>query len=78
MHLTNISKAKAQLSALIEKVIAGQEVIIAKAGKPVAKLVRYERSTEPRKPGALRGKIKISDDFDELPEDIAKVFGMVK
>jgi prevent-host-death family protein len=78
MHLTNISKAKAQLSALIEKVMAGQEVIIGKAGKPVAKLVRYERSTEPRKPGALRGKIKISEDFDELPEDIAKVFGMVE
>ena len=78
MYLTNISKAKAQLSALIEKVMAGQEVIIGKAGKPVAKLVRYERSTEPRKPGALRGKIKISEDFDELPEDIAKVFGMVE
>ena len=78
MHLTNISKAKAQLSALIEKVMAGQEVIIGKAGKPVAKLVRYERSTEPRKPGALRGKIKISEDFDEIPEDIAKVFGMVE
>ena len=78
MHLTNISKAKAQLSALIEKVMAGQEVIIGKAGKPVAKLVRYERSTEPRKPGALRGKIQISEDFDELPEDIAKVFGMVE
>ena len=78
MYLTNISKAKAQLSALIEKVMAGQEVIIGKAGKPVAKLVRYERSTEPRKPGALRGKIQISEDFDELPEDIAKVFGMVE
>ncbi|MFH1674081.1 MAG: type II toxin-antitoxin system prevent-host-death family antitoxin [Pseudomonadota bacterium] len=78
MHLTNISKAKAQLSALIEKVMAGQEVIIRKAGKPVAKLVRYERSTEPRKPGALRGKIQISEDFDELPEDIAKAFGMME
>ena len=78
MHLTNISKAKAQLSALIEKVMAGQEVIIGKAGKPVAKLVRYDRSAEPRKPGALRGKIKISEDFDELPEDIANVFGMVE
>ncbi len=77
MLITNISEAKAQLSALIEKVMSGQEVIIGKAGKPVAKLVRYELSEEPRQPGALKGKIKISDDFDELPRDIAKAFGMV-
>jgi prevent-host-death family protein len=77
MLITNISEAKAQLSALIKKVMAGQEVIIGKAGKPVAKLVRYERSEKPRQPGALRGKIKIGEDFDELPMDIAKAFGMV-
>lgn len=77
MYLTNISEAKAQFSALIEKVMTGKEVIIGKAGKPVAKLVRYERSEKPRQPGALRGKIKIADDFDELPDDIARAFGMV-
>jgi len=76
MYITNISEAKAQLSALIEKVLAGQEVIIGKAGKPVAKLIRYERSEETRRPGALRGKIRIAKDFDELPEDVAKAFGM--
>lgn len=75
MHVTNISEAKANLSALIEKVLAGEEVIIGKAGKPVAKLVRYERSAEPRRPGALKGKIKIAQDFDELPDDIAALFG---
>jgi prevent-host-death family protein len=78
MLVTNISDAKAHLSALIEKVVAGEEVIIGKAGKPVAKLVRYERSTEPRRPGALKGKIKIGKDFDELPEDIAEAFGATK
>ena len=77
MHITNISEAKAHFSALIEKVISGQEVIIGKAGKPVAKLVRYERSQETRRPGALRGKIKIAEDFDELPVDIAEAFGMI-
>ncbi|MCD4755199.1 MAG: type II toxin-antitoxin system prevent-host-death family antitoxin [Deltaproteobacteria bacterium] len=77
MLITNISKAKAELSALIVKVMAGQEVIIGKAGKPVAKLVRYERSEKPRRAGALRGKIKIADDFDKLPSDIAEAFGMV-
>ena len=77
MHITNISEAKAQLSSLIKKVISGQEIIIAKAGQPVAKLVRFERRDEDRRPGALRGKISIADDFDDLPEDIAKAFGMV-
>ena len=77
MQITNISEAKAHLSALIEKVISGQEVIIGKAGKPVAKLVRYERSQEMRRPGALRGKIKIAEDFDDLPDDIAAAFGMI-
>ena len=77
MLITNISKAKAELSALIVKAMAGQEVIIGKAGKPVAKLVRYERSEKPRRAGALRGKIKIADDFDKLPSDIAEAFGMV-
>ena len=77
MLINNISEAKAQLSSLIEKVMTGQEVIIGKAVKPVAKLVRYERSEKPRRPGALRGKIKIADDFNELPKDIAEAFGMV-
>ena len=74
MRITNISEAEAQLSALIEKVLAGEDVIIGKAGKPVARLVRYEPHKEPWRPGALRGKIKIA--FDALPEDIAEAFGM--
>jgi len=77
MQIINISDAKAQLSALIAKVAIGKEVIIGKAGKPVAKLVRYDRSEEVRQPGALRGKVKIADDFDELPDDIAVPFGIV-
>ena len=77
MRITNISETKAQLSSLIEKVIAGEVIIIGKAGKPVAKLVRYERSDAPRTPGALRGKIEIAEDFDDLPEDIAQALGMV-
>jgi prevent-host-death family protein len=76
MYITNISQAKAQLSALIEKVLAGAEIVIGKAGKPVAKLIPYRRSEVPRKPGILKGKIKIAKDFDQLPEDIARSFGM--
>ena len=78
MHIANISEAKAQLSALIEKVMAGEEVIIGKAGKPVARIVKYENNRQIRRPGALKGKIKISDNFDELPNDLAKAFGMVQ
>jgi len=77
MHITNITEAKSHFSALIEKVMSGEEIIIGKAGKPVAKIVKYHRREESRRPGALKGKIKIADDFDELPEDIAKAFGMV-
>ena len=76
MPVTNISEAKAQLSALIERVLTGEEIIIGKAGKPVARLVKYERPTGPRQPGALRGRIRIAEDFDELPEDLRDAFGM--
>lgn len=76
MTVRNISEAKAELSALIEQVLRGHEVIIAKAGKPVAKLVAYRGATRPRKPGALAGKIRIAADFDVLPDDIAAAFGM--
>ncbi len=77
MTITNISEAKAQLSALVERVQAGEEIIIGKAGRPVAKLVKYERSDQPRQPGALRGRIRIAPDFDELPDDLAEAFGMM-
>ena len=78
MQIANISEAKAQLSALIEKVLAGEEVIIGKAGKPVARLIKYDNSRQPRRPGALKGKISISKDFDSLPEDLEIAFGMKK
>ena len=76
MLIVNISQAKAQLSALVAKVMTGKEVLIGRSGKPVAKLVPYDRSQEPRKPGALKGKIEIADDFDALPEDLAAAFGV--
>jgi len=74
--ITNISEAKAQLSALIARVEAGEEIVIGKAGKPVAKLVPFERPKQPRRPGALRGKIRIAPDFDELPDDLLEAFGV--
>jgi len=72
----NISAAKAELSALIEAVQSGSEVIIAKAGKPVARLVAFRGPAKPRTPGAMAGGISIAPDFDTLPDDMAEAFGM--
>jgi len=60
----NIHEAKTQLSRLIAKVEQGEEVVIARAGEPVAKLVRAEPPKRSRKLGAYAGKIWIADDFD--------------
>jgi prevent-host-death family protein len=76
MKVRNISQAKAELSALVESVQKGGEVIIAKAGKPVAKLIAYHGSAHLRTPGSMSGEIWIAPDFDTLPEDIADAFGM--
>ncbi len=76
MEITNISEAKASLSRLVEKVLQGEEVIIGKAGKPVAKLVPFDMETVPRQlgVGGLEGKIWIADDFDDTPDDIIRLF----
>ena len=76
MVITNISEAKANLSKLIEQVLQGQEVIIGKAGKPVAKLVPLDVDTRPRQLGigAWRGQIWVSDDFDEPSEEMIRQF----
>lgn len=74
--LRNIAQAKAELSALLEEVEKGEEVILARAGKPIAKIVAWRGASGPRKPGALAGQISISPDFDTLPDDIAEAFGM--
>ncbi|MDZ4834405.1 MAG: type II toxin-antitoxin system prevent-host-death family antitoxin [Candidatus Melainabacteria bacterium] len=77
MSITNIHDAKSQLSQLIEQAERGEEVIIARAGKPVAKLIPYKKKASRRRGGQWSGKIKVAEDFDQLPEDIGKAFGMV-
>jgi len=76
MVVRNISQAKAQLSALVEEVQKGNEVILAKAGKPVARLVAYRGPSRPRTPGSMAGQIWIAPNFDELPDDMAEELGM--
>ena len=71
MKIINIHEAKTHLSRLIESVIAGEEVVIAKAGKPLVKLIPYVETKQPRQPGGWEGKVTMSDDFDdELPQEI--------
>ncbi len=71
----NIHDAKTNLSKLIKLAIEGEEVIIAKAGKPVAKLVPFVERGKERELDFLKGKIELRDDIDEpLPEEIIEEF----
>ena len=75
MRMVNIHTAKTHLSRLVNEVAAGEEIVIAKAGKPVARLLPFEPRREPRKPGLMKGKIWIAEDFDDpLPEEIMAAF----
>jgi prevent-host-death family protein len=73
MGVFNVHDAKTHLSRLLDRVAQGEEIIIAKSGRPVAKLVRV--SAEPRKPGRLKGRIRIGPGFDDpLPDAILAAF----
>jgi prevent-host-death family protein len=71
----NLYEAKTSLSRLVDRAASGEEIILSKAGKPLAKLVPYHRSSEPRKPGGWEGRVRISEDFDApLPPEIEAAF----
>jgi prevent-host-death family protein len=75
MVITNIHEAKTHLSRLLARVAEGSEIIIGKAGKPVAKLVPYRPAAQPRrKPGCWKGKVRMARDFDRLPAELAAAF----
>ena len=69
----NLYEAKTQLSSLVDQAAAGAEIIIAKNGKPMAKLVPIRERTQ-RKPGRLKGKIWMSKDFDAPMPDVIEAF----
>ena len=75
MRQVNVHQAKTELSRLLEEVEAGERVVIARAGQPVAVLVPWRSEVKRRKLGQFAGQAKIHDDFDELPDDIAEAFG---
>lgn len=70
----NVYEAKTSLSKLLDRAAAGEEIVIARAGRPVARLVPLARHAERRQPGAWRGRVRIARDFDELPSEIAAAF----
>ena len=71
----NIHEAKTHLSKLLEKVALGEEVIIAKAGKPIAKLVALDDQPKKRFLGSAKGEFTVPDDFnDPLPKEIEDLF----
>ena len=77
MKTVNIHAAKTHLSALVEQAAAGEEIVIAKAGKPMARLTAIEKPAFHRALGAMKGRIHMHDDFDApLPPELAKAFGV--
>lgn len=77
MTLVTITEAKANLSKLIAMVERGEEVIIGRAGKPVATLAPLKVSREPRKLGTLKGQGWMAPDWKEWPEEEARALGII-
>jgi prevent-host-death family protein len=76
MKTINLHAAKTHLSRLVDEAAAGEDVVIAKNGKPLVKLVAIGSGTRRKGFGALKGKIRIADDFDEpLPDSVLRAFG---
>jgi len=73
--VVNMLEAKTQLSKLVELAESGQDVVIARAGKPVARLTRLETAKRPIRYGVLKGRVRIAADFDaSLPLDVLADF----
>ncbi len=74
MQTINIHEAKTNLSKLIERALKGEEVVISKAGKPVVKMTAFKQVLKPRIPGAWKGKVWMSPDFNDEDPEINKMF----
>ncbi len=70
----NMHEAKTHLSRLVERAASGEDVVIARSGRPVARLVAYDAHSSGRAPGRLRGKIWVAEDFDMTPAWLAEAF----
>lgn len=70
----NLHEAKTHLSRLVDRAAAGEEIVIARAGRPVARLVGIERPSGSRPLGVWRGRIRIGPEFDAVDETLADLF----
>ena len=75
MKQVNVGEARITLSQLLKEVEAGERVVIARAGEPVAVLVPYRAALKKRRLGLFAGQATINADFDDLPPDVAAAFG---
>jgi prevent-host-death family protein len=74
MRIVNVHEAKTHLSRLLEQVESGEDIVIARAGKPVARLTLYQAPSPDRRPGRWRGQVRIAPDFDVLPAEVLGAF----
>lgn len=74
MHTVNMHEAKTKLSALVDEAMSGEDVVIAKAGMPLVKLVPLHIDDRPRTPGRFKDQISIAPDFEETPEEVIAAF----
>ena len=74
METVNIQFAKTHLSRLVERAAKGEEIVIAKAGNPVARLTAYKQTGGRRKRGIWKGEVFIAEDFDSLPPGVLQAF----
>jgi prevent-host-death family protein len=70
----NVHAAKTHLSRLLEEVEAGEEIVVARAGRPIARLVPFSAEQEPRQPGLWRGRVHLAADFDVTPPELFDAF----
>ena len=74
-RMVNVHEAKTHLSRLLDRVSQGEEIVIARAGKPAARLVPIRERPERREPGSASGRVVLGEDFDApLPEEVLEAF----
>ena len=71
----SIAEAKAHFSAIVDEASGGKSFIICRAGRPLVIVSQYVQTAPKRRPGSLKGKLHIADDFDALPDGFAEAFG---
>ncbi|WP_435020907.1 type II toxin-antitoxin system Phd/YefM family antitoxin [Tundrisphaera sp. TA3] len=75
MEIAGIPEAQSRLPELVERAMGGEEVIIAREGLPAVRLVPIRADDSPRVGGQWKGRVRIAEDFDDLPADLASAFG---